>query len=325
MNVLITSASRKVTLVRCFKEALKKEGGGHVYAADISPLSAALYAADGHFLIPRDDDPNFIATLITICEANKVRLIVPTRDEELPIFAEQLDRFRSIGTTVMVAPPQTIAICQDKRLFVNYCQSHGFESPHCYNIAADGGGADSIHYPVFLKPRFGKGSAKVARLDSEDALRFLLEADPEAIVQEYIQADEYTIDVFIDFTGQVISAVPRRRIGVFGGESFIGKTLNNPQLIAEAARLSQQLGLVGHNTIQCFLDGAKVKFIEINPRFGGGASLSIAAGADTPRFVIKLLNGEKLTPVLGQFKDGLHMLRYTEDMYLDASQIRAIK
>ena len=35
-------------------------------------------------------------------------------------------------------------------------------------------------------------------------------------------------------------------------------------------------------------------YIEINPRFGGGAPLSIKAGADSAKAVIKMLNGEKL-------------------------------
>ncbi|MBF0458390.1 MAG: ATP-grasp domain-containing protein [Nitrospirae bacterium] len=321
MNILITSASKKVTLVKCFKEAVKKEcsGGGRVYAADVNPLSAALYAADGHFLVPPDNDPRFIATLIKLCKANKIKLIVPTRDEELPVFAAAKERFCSIGTTVMAAPPETIAICQDKRLFVNYCLFQGIGIPRCYDISPEGVALDRISYPAFLKPRFGKGSAGTVRVDNEDALKYLLKCEPDAIVQEYVRADEYTIDVFADFTRQVISVVPRLRAGVFGGESFIGKTVNNPLLTAAAVRLSEMLGLVGHNTVQCFLDDGNVKFIEVNPRYGGGASLGIAAGADTPSFLIKLLKGEKLNPVIGQFKDGLYMLRYTDDMYLDAS------
>ncbi|MBF0319453.1 MAG: ATP-grasp domain-containing protein [Nitrospirae bacterium] len=320
MNVLITSASKKVTLVKCFKDAIEKEGGGgKVYAADINPLCPALYAADGHFLLPPDNDPEFIKTLIKLCKAHKIKLIVPTRDEELPVLAAARESFCSSGTTIMVASPETVALCQDKRLFVNFCLSQGIGIPQIYNISPEGAALECIRYPAFAKPRFGKGGAKTMRIDNEDALRYALKAVPEAIVQEYVREDEYTIDLFADFSRQVLSVVPRLRIGVFGGESFVGKTVNNPLLISEAARLSELLGLVGHNTIQCFLDGGKVKFIEVNPRYGGGASLGIAAGADTPRHLIKLLNGEKLSPAIGEFKDGLYMLRYTDEMYHDAS------
>ncbi|MDE5593655.1 MAG: haloacid dehalogenase, partial [Clostridiales bacterium] len=48
-------------------------------------------------------------------------------------------------------------------------------------------------------------------------------------------------------------------------------------------------------TVQCFLtDDNKVKYIEINPRFGGGAPMSIAAGADSCENLYRLLRGEKL-------------------------------
>ncbi|MCG6553506.1 MAG: ATP-grasp domain-containing protein [Candidatus Magnetominusculus sp. LBB02] len=324
MNILITSASRKVTLVKCFKDALKKEheDGGKVYAADINPLSAALYTADGHFLIPPDSDPQFITALTDICKSHKITLIVPTRDEEIPIFAAARERFQAVGTNIMVAPPETIAVCQDKLRFIEFCLAHGFGVPRCYNISADGVALKDISYPVFIKPRFGKGGAKAARVDNEDILIHLLRLEPQAIVAEYVRAEEYTIDVFADFQGQVISVVPRQRIGVFGGESFIGKTLNNPMLIEAAKSLSEKLGLIGHNTIQCFLDNCTVNLIEVNPRYGGGSSLGIAAGADTPRFLIKLLKGEKLEPVIGQFKDGLYMLRYTDEMYLDGKEIK---
>ena len=39
MNVLITSASRKVWLVRAFQRAVEAEGGGLVIAVDASPYS----------------------------------------------------------------------------------------------------------------------------------------------------------------------------------------------------------------------------------------------------------------------------------------------
>jgi carbamoyl-phosphate synthase large subunit len=140
---------------------------------------------------------------------------------------------------------------------------------------------------------------------------------PEAIIQEFIKAPEYTIDLFSDFSGKVISVIPRERIQTFGGESFVGKTVSSSVLFREAARLATKLGLIGHNTIQCFLENDAVKFIEVNPRFGGGAHLGFAAGAPTPLFLVKLLKGEILKPRIGKFKDNYLMLRYTEDMFFD--------
>jgi len=74
--------------------------------------------------------------------------------------------------------------------------------------------------------------------------------------------------------------------------------------------------LVGQNTIQCFLRDGKPLFIEINPRFGGAANLSIRAGADSPSYLLRLMRGETLESCLGQFTNHLTMLRFVEDTFL---------
>jgi carbamoyl-phosphate synthase large subunit len=84
MNVLITSASRKVSLVRAFQQALAQEGGGKVIAADASSLAPALYCADEHCLTPADSAPGFLGAMLRLCREREVRLLIPPLDEELP-------------------------------------------------------------------------------------------------------------------------------------------------------------------------------------------------------------------------------------------------
>jgi carbamoyl-phosphate synthase large subunit len=314
MNVLITSASRKASLVKAFQQALTEEGGGKVVAVDTSPLSPALYLADEHFLVPHSQKPGFLGTILQLCEQLDIKLVIPTRDEELPFFAEHKGKFAKIGVFVMVSEPATLEICQDKMLFVEFCKENGFATPKRYESANL---SDRIIFPLFVKPRRGKGGRGILCVNSIEELDSALKQVPGAIIQEFIKAPEYTIDLFSDFSGKVISVIPRERIRTFGGESFVGKTVSSSVLFREAARLATKLGLIGHNTIQCFLENDAVKFIEVNPRFGGGAHLGFAAGAPTPLFLVKLLKGEILKPRIGKFKDNYFMLRYTEDMFFD--------
>jgi len=318
MQVLITSASRKVSLVKAFQRALDEVVGGSVIAVDLSALSPALYIADENYLVPPTREPEFLDALVHLCKQRQIRLIIPTRDEELPFFAEHRERFAAIGVRVMVPDVETVAICQDKKRFIHFCLDNRFSVPKYY---APADLSSSLEFPLFVKPRKGKGGRNTMQVNSRDDLALALETVPDAIVQSFLLAPEYTIDLFADFAGQVISVVPRERVRIFGGESFVGKTVSNPQLIQEAVRLATELGLIGHNTIQCFLDNDVVKFIEVNPRFGGGANLGFAAGASTPLFLVKLLNGEKLAPMIGEFRDNYVMLRYTEDLFLDAASL----
>src|SRR5439155_6265598 len=165
--------------------------------------------------------------------------------------------------------PETIRICQDKRRFLHFLQEHGFATPASYAPEA----VRPDQYPLFVKERFGKGSQGTWVLESSEDLAYALGKANDPIIQQRITAPEYTIDLFADFSGRVLSMVPRQRLGTVGGESFLGRTCKNPQLMAEAARLAEALQFRGHNTLQCFLDQGVVRWIEVNARHGVGGLL----------------------------------------------------
>lgn len=311
MNVLITSSSRKVSLVEAFKNALLDQGGGKVIAADSNPFSASFYFADKHYILPPDSDSSFLKKVLDICMKESISLLVPTRDEELIIFSENKDVFEEKGVQVMVSSPATISTCQDKLKFFKFCQKNGIPCPKIYNFK------DVKKFPVFLNGRKSKASKNAYKINNKKELDFYFKNVKSPVIQEFVSWQEYTVDLFSDFNGRVISAVPRERTKVFGGESFVSKTVKNDKLVEESVKLAKKLKLFGHNTIQCFFNGKFVKFIEVNPRFGGAANLGIEAGANTPMFLVKLVKGEKLEPVIGEFKDGLVMLRYTKDYFIN--------
>jgi carbamoyl-phosphate synthase large subunit len=317
VNVLISSASRKVGLVRAFQSALARRGGGSVVAVDTSPSAPALYVADRHFLVSPSTDPHFLDQLVELCRRQLIGLVVPTRDEELPIFADARIRLEQRGLHVMVPAAETVRICQDKSAFVEFCRTHEFETPRTYQRDA----WRNAEFPLFVKPRFGKGTKDARRVHTETELREAACDTDNWVIQEFVDCPEYTVDLLADFDGRVLSAVPRLRQLVVAGESYVSRTVREPLLIAASARLATELHLVGHNTIQCFWNGKQAKFIEVNPRFGGGAALSIAAGVDTPTMLLRLLEGETVPARLGEFQSDLVMMRFTEDLFLRASQL----
>lgn len=315
-NILITSASRKVSLVRNFKDALN--GQGKVIAADIDIESPALYFADDYLIVPRSDDPNFINFIVDFCKYNSIKLIIPTRDEELSLFSKNKGIFDEIDVKIMVSDVETIEICQDKDKFINFCKNNGFGIPKTYD---DVKSIIKDDFPLFLKPVVGKSGVDTFKVDSLDNLNEILSKENDFIIQECVEAPEYTIDLFADFESIVISAVPRQRVHVWGGESLVTKTVKNELIINEAVRLAEKLKLKGHNTIQCFFDGQNIKFIEVNPRFGGAASISFEAGANSAEFLIKLLNNEELKSQIGDFKEDLVSLRFVEDYFIDGNDL----
>jgi carbamoyl-phosphate synthase large subunit len=307
MNVLITSVARKVWLVEAFRRAVAPLGG-RVLAADADPLAVGLRLADAAVDLPRQDDPGFEAALLAACADKDIRLIVPTRDGELAWFAARRAQLSEAGVVVMVAAPEVIALCQDKRAFAEHCLDAGFD------VAAVAPTRQAAPLPAFARPRWGAGGRGAGRVEDAATLA-RLEPWDEWVVQPIVEAPEYTIDLFADFAGEVLSVAPRQRLRVVAGESVVGVTVEAPRLVERAVDLARSLGLVGHNTLQAFWEGGEPLWIEVNPRYGGGAALGFAAGADTPAMLVKLAAGQPVAPRIGDYERGLYMYRYGVDHF----------
>ncbi len=315
-DVLITSAARKVLLVRAFRKAQRRLGGGRVLAADLSPWSAALFEADGIVDLPRTDDPAFLAILARRCAEERIGLVVPTRDDELPILAAARDGLAQEGTIVLVPSPEAVATCRDKVRFGAAVTAAGLDGPRSYAL-------EESPLPVFVKPRSGAGGRGATMVETREGLAAacasIVSNGGEPLIQEYVDAPEYTIDVFVDPEGRAISCVPRERTVVVAGESVVSRTVRDPELRDATLRLCAALGLTGHLTVQAFRTPERIAFLEVNPRYGGAANLGFAAGAPTPEYAIRSARGERLEPRLGDYEPDLLMLRYADDRFVRAS------
>lgn len=175
----------------------------------------------------------------------KPDLIIPTVDEELPTMAylrEQLP--------VMCSSEYTIQMCRDKAEFYRFCKRHGFLTPL------------TMQENMVVKPRFGKASKGIIKLDRS------------FIVQEDLsELPEVSIDYFADEDGNILSMIPRFRLDILNGESQKAEFIEDMDL-SEIKRLGYELGLVGHNVIQGFYTKTQFFFTEVNCRFGGGSHLT---------------------------------------------------
>jgi carbamoyl-phosphate synthase large subunit len=316
MNVLILSAAAKVLLVEAFQAAVAGRGG-RVFAADIAPDSAALHVADQGLILPRSEEPGFIPALKRACREHRIGLVVPTRDAELPVLAPWRNEFAAAGTAIPVAAPETIALCQDKRRFVRFCESEGFPIARTYQPDER-----PARFPIFVRPVTGAGGTGARRIEDAAAWHALGPARAGLVIQDFIEAEEYTVDTLMDLEGKPLQAVARRRLLVRGGEAQKSRVEDVPALTDLALALGARLRLVGHNVIQCFRDGAGApSLIEVNPRFGGASNLSIVAGLDSPRRLIGLVAGEPSAAAPRPIRYGLGMLRYSRDVIVEPAEI----
>lgn len=295
VNVLISSCGRRVELVRAFKAARDRMSvSGNVVCSDASDDAPALYYADKTYSVPRISSDGFISAIIDICVKENINLIIPTIDTELVKFAENKLLIESAtNAKVLISDINCINICRDKIKTAQFFADNNFAFPYTYSLNE----LDSANYklPLFIKPKDGSSSINAFKVNTSAELDFFRNYVVNPIVQECIGGIEYTVDIFLDFNSNIISCLPRKRLATRSGEILKGEIDMNYTVIQDVKRLMHFLNPIGHITVQGFLGEDNVfRFIEVNPRFGGGAPMAIKAGADSCEWLYKLLLGEPI-------------------------------
>jgi carbamoyl-phosphate synthase large subunit len=315
INILITAASRRVALIRAFGHALKQLGlKGNVVTTDLNNFSPGIYFGTKHYIVPLTTDPEYISIIKSICFRECIHLLIPTIDDELPLFGRHREDFEGMGIRVAVSSERTGLICNDKHATAHFLRERGIPFaqtwlPNELDIA-------HLQYPLFLKPRNGRGSVGAFQVKNEHELNFFLKYVPDPVVQEFLEGREFTLDLLADFRGNIISVVPRERLVIRSGVSDRGQTYNHPEMINLAVRAAEALDIRGPANIQVKLHRDVATIFEVNPRFSGGIPLTIASGADFPRWLIEMSCGRNPDPCIGNFSDGLIMACYEEALFL---------
>ena len=320
LDVLFTSVGRRVALLQEFRRAAAELGISlRIHAVDCQPLAPGFQAADRGRIVPAIDSGGYVDALVDYCRTNGVDAVVPLIDTELAVIAAGAERLTRAGARAVVSTPEVIRVTSDKLRTHDFLVEHGFLTPHILDEQE----LRSPTLPVFMKPRHGSAAVRTQKVETAADLEYLRRAWPEDIVQEFVAGDEYTVDVFTDFDGAPLCAVPRRRHEVRGGEVSKSQAVRHERIVAESFRLVRELGgCRGMITIQCFLTADdRIVFIEVNPRFGGGVPLSIRAGADSPRWLLELLLGDRPDAGSRQWTDGLYMLRYDDAFFVSPEQL----
>lgn len=323
VNVLITAASRRVPLIRAFAQALRGLGiKGNVVTTDMNSLSPGLYFSDKHYIVPLTTDPQYVSIMKSIAFKERIHLLIPTIDDELPLFGSHAESFLAMGVRVAVSSHRTGALCNDKKMTAQFLMEKGLPVartwlPSELDFAA-------LSYPLFLKPRSGRGSVGAYPISQERELRFFLGYVHDPVVQEFLPGREFTIDLLADFSGRVISAVPRERLVIRSGVTDRGRTWKNPAMMELAVKTAGALDIRGPANIQVKWHNETATVFEVNPRFSGGIPLTIAAGADFPAWLIEMRCGSRVRPCIGRFTDGLVMACYESAVFLPDQQAGAV-
>ncbi len=311
MNILFTCAGRRTYLLKYFKEQLGNDG--LIVGTDMQLTAPALTAADIKEQVPAVYAVDYIDRTIDICRRHNIKAIICLNDLELPILADNRERFESIGVKVIVSAPEVIDICFDKYRTAKYVESHGLDTPTTYvnyKEAVEALEAGTLQFPLVLKPRWGSGSIGIEFVNSMDELEevytMLLkkvkksilatasQGDEYILIQQKIEGQEYGLDVMNDLDGNNRAVSVKMKLAMRAGETDKACTVDSPELRAIGRKLGQSLHHIGNLDVDVFEKDGKYYVLELNPRFGGGFPFSYEAGVNFPGAIIEWLKGNDI-------------------------------
>jgi carbamoyl-phosphate synthase large subunit len=287
-----------------------------IVTVDMNPENAGRYFSDAFYSVPAAGDESFLPRLLEICRQERVDLLIPIVDYEFNKLAAARRAFAEVGCRVVISEPRVIQICNDKWASFKFFRQHGLATPMTW--LPEQIDAAKLSYPIFIKPRLmGRGSIDAYRVNSATELATRLAAIDQPLLQEFIRGKEFTVDILCDFAGKALNGVVRERIETKCGVSYKGRSIRDRGILDAAVQVAEALPIIGPVNIQCFRNTDGVVVFEINPRYSGALVLSIAAGFNSPLWLLRLAKGRRVKAELGSYEEGVLMMRYWQETFVD--------
>ena len=314
MNFLILAAGTRNKVVQYFKKTF--DGVGTIVATDASELGPAIYDADKHYIVPPITSPGYIDLILDICRKEKISGVLSLIDPELSLLAENEEKFREVGTTVIGSSYELCEIALDKMQMFSWLTAHGYpcarswEDRDAFYREVEAG---RVEYPVFVKPARGSASISISKVYDRETVDLLFAHEDGLMIQEFLNGQEIGADVYIDMiTGEVVSIFTKKKIKMRAGETDKAVSYKDPKLFEIIEKFVLEAGYRGQIDIDIFDIGGVYYISEVNPRFGGGYPHAYESGCDHMKLILNNLQGRANEKRIGDYDEGIYMMKYNE-------------
>ena len=307
-NVLVPGAGGPagINTIKSLRLSLFK---GNIVSTDSNSLSAGFFLSDFYYVIPPYDDKFFVEKLLKIIKEQNIKVLMPSSGFDIYGYSLNYDLIVEYGAIPIVSRRKVLEICRDKLLSYKFLSNKFPFAFTCeYHEKID-------TFPLIAKPRFGKGSNNIIKIENKLDLKYVLGKFKNMIFQEYLPGTEYTVDVLSDLTEKPIMAIPRIRIDTKAGISVKGKIKRDLMIENLCKKTAETLGIKGPCCIQLKeSENGELKIIEINPRFGGDTIFTTLAGANFPAMLLEMVsnNNNLIIPKVSE----ITVLRYFEEIVI---------
>lgn len=316
MNVLILSAGTRNKVVQYFKKAIGDDG--LVIATDCSNIAPAVYEADKFYQVPRMTEEGYIEMILDICAKEKITGILSLIDPELSLLAENADKFKAIGVTVIGSNYELCELTLNKWEMFKWLKEHRYNCAKSY-IDKEEFFADIekgvVKYPVFVKPICGSASIAISKVYDKETVELLFKNNSGLMIQEFIVGQEIGADCYIDMiSGETVSIFTKKKLVMRAGETDKAVSFKDEKLFNLIEKFIEECGFSGQIDIDIFDVNGQYYISEVNPRFGGGYPHAYECGCDHMALIKNNLCGIKNKKNIGNYYDGVYMMKYNEIM-----------
>ena len=315
-NILLLSVGTRNKVVQYFKRAFA--GSGNVIATDMSELAPAIYEADKFYQVPSITSPEYLDVVLGICQKEQINGVLSLIDPELSLLATNETKFKALGVTVIGSGYELCERALNKMKMFQWLTEHRYKCAKSYtsrDLFCQDFKNGIISFPVFVKPICGSASIAVSKVDDMRSVDYLFGQSDALLIQEYLDGQEIGADVYIDMLShKVVSIFTKKKLKMRAGETDKAVSFKDEKLFTLIEKFVWESGWSGQIDIDIFDVNGEYYISEVNPRFGGGYPHAYAAGCNHMNFILNNLNGIVNKPCIGEYAEGVLMMKYNEVM-----------
>ncbi|PCJ61786.1 MAG: carbamoyl-phosphate synthase large subunit [Planctomycetota bacterium] len=259
-------------------------------------------------IVPLARADDYFGKLKKIIEFNKVKLVIPSTEDEIEIFLNA-GYDKKIGeTTVIMASKGAISIGLDKLKTVNFLKENNLKYPWSYNVSD----ARPDDLPCILKMRRGQGSKNLRIVEHELEIDLYQKLRQDDIWQELLLPDEeeYTCGLYRTLDGEVRTVVINRIMK--DGFTSYGTVVEDHAIDDYIKSIAININLHGSINVQLRKTNDGPVAFEINPRFSSTVFFRHLMGYQDIIWSIKESLGKKLEP-FNAVQPGIIFYRGTQE------------
>ncbi|MHA7820560.1 MAG: ATP-grasp domain-containing protein [Erythrobacter sp.] len=259
--ILLTGAGGDIgiALARILREAWPDTP---LIGADCDAEAVGAEFVDRFHILPRADDPDYIAALRHLAERERAAALVPLAEAELArLLADGLIRDHLGDAALVTANRRALATGLDKLATARALSAVGIAVPETGIVGEDEPG----DFDLIVKPRCGQGS-KGLRAVSRAGFEALRGECTGELWQRWLKdaGEEYTCGI-VRFDGVPTRSLSFRRT-LQGGLTGKGMVVHDLRLTRICAAVADALKLDGAINVQLRIDAGEPTIFEVNPR-----------------------------------------------------------